>query len=80
MMLGCKDITQLTSDYLDKELGLVKRMQFKLHLFMCKNCQRFVEQFGTTISLTSKLDVAKPGNDIIEDQIARIVKETRSNQ
>lgn len=73
-MLSCKEITQLTSDYVDKELGFLKRMQFRLHLFMCKNCQRFVEQFETTVSVAAKLNPTTPSDDSLEKQVSSLLK------
>ncbi len=43
-MLKCRQVTRLvaTDDY--KELGLLKKVEFKLHLLMCNHCQRYFSQ------------------------------------
>ena len=48
-MLSCKDITEKANEYVDKELPLVARVKFHIHLFMCVNCRRYVTQLKTTI-------------------------------
>jgi len=73
-MLSCKEITQLTSDYLDHELGFIKRMQFRMHLFICKNCQRFVEQFKTTVAAAKNLKTEKPSDETVNNQVATLLK------
>jgi len=48
-MLSCKDITEQANEYLECELSFVKRLKFRMHLFMCNHCKRYVEQLNTTI-------------------------------
>ncbi|MCP4293820.1 MAG: hypothetical protein GY780_18475 [bacterium] len=43
-MLKCNQVTKIvaTDDY--RELGVLKKMEFKMHLLMCKHCQRYFSQ------------------------------------
>lgn len=43
-MLKCNQVSRLvaTDDYQD--LGMMKKMEFKLHLMMCSHCQRYFDQ------------------------------------
>ncbi|NOQ64558.1 MAG: hypothetical protein GQ582_08615 [Methyloprofundus sp.] len=43
-MYQCKEITQFTSQEMDAKLPWLTRMEMKLHLLMCKNCQRYAQQ------------------------------------
>ena len=49
-MLSCKDVTEKANSYLDDELTFMKRLRVRMHLFICKNCQRYVDQLHVTIS------------------------------
>ncbi|VAW75164.1 hypothetical protein MNBD_GAMMA15-1950 [hydrothermal vent metagenome] len=58
MKLSCKDVSFVASESLDRRLSLQERLSLKIHLLMCKACQRMVQQmkllraashyFGTT--------------------------------
>lgn len=41
-MLKCRDISQQTSDYQDRQLPLSARLAFAMHLLMCGKCRLFV--------------------------------------
>ena len=43
-MLSCKDVCYIVSESLDEKLPLHKRLSVRLHLLMCKACQRMVRQ------------------------------------
>jgi len=43
-MLKCKQVLDLASNSLDYTLPKTTRWQFKLHLLMCKTCQRYLKQ------------------------------------
>ena len=43
-MYQCKEITQLASQTMDGKLPWLTGMKMKLHLLMCKNCQRYARQ------------------------------------
>ena len=49
-MLSCKEIAQQASDYIDQQHSWQQRMGFRLHLFMCRNCRRYISQLRSTIS------------------------------
>lgn len=43
-MLTCKEVSQLVSELLDRQLPLWQRVQVRMHLFMCRFCSRFRKQ------------------------------------
>ncbi len=43
-MLTCKEVSQLVSESLDRNLPLRQRIAVRLHLFRCKICSRYREQ------------------------------------
>lgn len=73
-MLSCKDITEQASEYLDKNMSLYHRIQYRLHLAMCHGCRRFVDQFKTTVSTVNKLEPEKVSEDVIEKQVQALIK------
>ena len=82
-MLSCKDVSKLTSEYLDNNLPFFLRMKFKLHLFVCHNCRKFVEQMHMTISVLNKLPVKQADEKIVEQQaqlLAQLNKQVKAEQ
>jgi anti-sigma factor ChrR (cupin superfamily) len=49
-MLKCKDIADLSSDYLDGTLPLRKRLAIRLHLMMCGHCRRYLKSLQMVIT------------------------------
>lgn len=43
-MLSCKDVTQLLSESMDHSLPLGKKIGVRLHLVICKFCERYERQ------------------------------------
>ena len=68
-MLSCKEITEKANSYLDKELPFYTRMQVKLHLMMCVNCQRYLDQLRITISALGKMKKDSPVAEHVVDNI-----------
>lgn len=76
-MLKCREIEQLASDYLDKDLSFRQRMAFKMHLFMCHNCRNYLRQLKTTIS-SIKLIPARE-SVVVDDKVKDLAKLLREN-
>ena len=43
-MRNCREITELVSKGLDKQLGLGERLAIGLHVMMCSHCRNFQNQ------------------------------------
>ncbi|HEX9205576.1 MAG TPA: hypothetical protein VF853_06580 [Candidatus Deferrimicrobiaceae bacterium] len=43
-MLSCKDVTHLVSESMDRTLPLGKRVGVRLHLLVCRFCERYRRQ------------------------------------
>ncbi len=54
-MLSCKEVASRASALIDGELGTWQALQMRLHLAMCKGCERFIGQMRTTRDLTESL-------------------------
>lgn len=54
-MLSCKELVAHSSDFLDGQLVLHKRLSVRLHLAMCGNCRRFIKQMRLSQALLHRL-------------------------
>ena len=43
-MLKCNQVSRLVASDDFRELGMFKKMEFKMHLMMCSHCQRYFDQ------------------------------------
>jgi len=50
-MLRCKEITELATDYLEGDLAWHERLGVRLHLWMCANCRRYVDQMRKVVAM-----------------------------
>lgn len=53
-MLRCRKIVVHAGDYLARTLPWRVHVGFRVHLFMCRNCRRFVAQLGQTARLLGR--------------------------
>lgn len=70
-MLSCKEVTEKADDYLENDLSLGSRIGFKLHLFMCVNCRRYISQIQLTINTLRKMKV--DSNELEQQYLDSIV-------
>lgn len=54
-MLSCRDVTELASDHLESGLTGITRFRFRLHVLMCGNCRRYLDQLRQTVALVGAL-------------------------
>ncbi len=51
-MLTCREVAERAEDWLDQDMGTWQALQMRLHLAMCKGCNRFISQMRLTQGLT----------------------------
>lgn len=56
-MLTCRELAQLGSDVIDKQLSLGKRIAVYVHLRQCKNCRTYIKQLALTSAVLQALAV-----------------------
>ncbi len=71
-MLECKDIYALATDYQERKLPWGKRLQFRLHLYMCDACSAFLAQLGRTRTLLGNLRGPALGEEEERELLARL--------
>lgn len=71
-MLTCRDVHDLGTDYLDGGLSRRQRFAMLFHLFLCRNCRRYIEQLRRTAALlreSLRLSTAPEGEDRLLDAV-----------
>jgi hypothetical protein len=53
--ISCLELTQLSTDYLEKALPDREQLAFELHLVYCQDCQTFLSHLRTTVTALSSL-------------------------
>lgn len=53
-MLNCKETTQLVSESMDHQLTFRRRMGLKMHLLMCRYCDRYSHQIAILRNLVRR--------------------------
>jgi anti-sigma factor RsiW len=54
-MLTCKELTEIVTDYLEGRLSFTQRLQFHMHVGMCRHCRAYLRQMRMTIRTLGKL-------------------------
>ena len=73
-MLSCKDVTYLTSDYLDENMGGTLSWKIRLHLAACKCCRRFVKNLRITKEVAPRF-VGKNLPNVDAEAVLKRIKE-----
>lgn len=60
-MLNCRDLAREASDYMDHTLPWHRRWRLGFHLFICRNCRRFLRHLRITRRLI-QLKQVEPAN------------------
>ena len=71
-MLKCRDIADHSSDYLDSNLSLNRRLSIRFHLVMCGHCRRYLRYLHAVTEALSKIDQHVAHETQIEKIMARI--------
>lgn len=48
-MMNCNEVTQSASAFLERQLRFRKRLEFILHIAMCRGCRAYLDQLRLTI-------------------------------
>jgi hypothetical protein len=64
--MGCRELVELVTAYLEGALSLENRMRFESHIAGCDGCTTYLEQMRRTIELTGTLRVDDISRDAEE--------------
>ncbi|RJG04881.1 zf-HC2 domain-containing protein [Noviherbaspirillum cavernae] len=56
----CREIHQLTSEGLDRELSMVERARVRVHLLVCDGCSAFHAQMQLLRRAMRQMQISKP--------------------
>ena len=74
-MDSCQQVAEQASQYLDGQLTSGQRIKMRIHLMMCHQCRKFMEQFDVTVGTIKKLgDNKELSESEVNDQVHRILK------
>ena len=54
-MLNCKEVTEMCSQEMERDLRLQERMSSRMHLIMCSGCKNFRRQMHTMHTMRSAM-------------------------
>ena len=57
-MLSCREMAELTTDFLERRMPLGERLRFRLHVAMCPSCKAYVRKFRELIEALGDLPIA----------------------
>ncbi len=69
-MLSCRDLAEKASDHIEKKLSFREALSYRLHLFLCGYCRKFVRHLKTTIEFGQRLPEPEPLSDEEAEKIA----------
>lgn len=71
-MLVCRDISEMTTDYLEGALPTGMRLGMRFHLAICRMCRRHMRQLRQTLAFLRRMP-REPISAELEDRlVARI--------
>ena len=71
--MTCEELVELVTAYLDDTLPADERAAFDEHLALCAGCDRYLDQFRTTIDLLGALpaeSLSSPGRERLLEAFA----------
>ena len=74
--MTCQDALDHIHDYLDGDLGRWARWRVRLHLWICRNCRRYLSSYKMTVGLVKKVCGEAPA-EVPEDLVAAILTARR---
>lgn len=67
-MLTCKELTEIVTEYLEGRLSFGQRVQFHMHVGMCRHCRAYLRQMKITVRTLGKLP-AEPMPEHVKDEL-----------
>jgi anti-sigma factor RsiW len=71
--MTCEEFVELVTAYLEDTLSDEDRRGFEEHLALCPGCDRYLDQFRTTIDLLGELpqeSLSSPARELLLDAFA----------
>jgi predicted anti-sigma-YlaC factor YlaD len=75
--MTCEHALDHFDDYLDDNLGRWSRFRVQLHLWICRNCRRYLSSYRMTVRLVHKVCGEEPVAEVPETLVASILSAGR---
>jgi hypothetical protein len=72
-MMSCREVAELSTEYLEGSLPFWRRMAVRMHLAMCRRCPAFMDQLRKTIELLGRL----PPDPMPQETRAKLIMQFR---
>jgi predicted anti-sigma-YlaC factor YlaD len=79
-MLSCRQLTEQSTDYLERHLGFWGRSRVRVHLFVCLHCRRYLKQIEQTVGMLKELPRERPSPSLTEAVLEAFRKELRQGR
>jgi hypothetical protein len=70
-MLKCNEVSRMVASDEISRAGLVRRVELRLHLLMCRHCRNYVRQLALMGAAARKLLAGEPGEAEVLARIER---------
>ena len=71
--MTCRELSEIVTDYLEGAMPLQDRIRFDLHLAVCPECRRYVEQMQRTVTSLGRV----PAEPIAPEVEAKLLERFR---
>lgn len=73
-MLKCRDVLEQADAYLEQQLSGWQRLQFKLHLLLCRHCRRYIKNLQLTQQVSQQMRLSQTSLSETElDNLMRLI-------
>lgn len=76
-MIRCRAVAELLSSDQLRDVGLLKRLEVKLHLAMCRYCSRFAKQLEQLRSAARRQSEHLDADPGLEDRLLRKISDRK---
>ncbi len=73
-MLTCRDVTDITTDYLEGALPRTRRLALQFHLSICSFCRRHLRQVRATVRFLRHAPTPAPSPAVENAVLARLAE------
>jgi len=75
MMMTCKQLSEIASDFLDRDLPFRQRLAIHLHRLMCRDCSRYLRHLNISSRAVQRIsDKVEPSDQEIDQLMDKILK------
>lgn len=60
------EVREFLIDYLEDQLSALKKVQFRLHLLMCRECGEYLRKYDSSVSLAQHYLEDPPPPELVE--------------